>query len=179
MPTSVTALAKYGKYHGIEVEDEFHAIFDFAGNATGTIIIATTGEAPGVNRLEIATDNGLITLEGGAIHWRKTEVSVSAVEPRMPPGFPGRRQPGKSKSPLAKPAAAAKHTEVLVNFIEAILDGTPLIAPAPEGIKSVEIANAILYASHGRRTIDLPLQSADYAQFLAEKVAGSRFQFGK
>ncbi len=176
MPTSVTALAKYGKYHAIEVEDEFHAIFDFADNATGAII-ATTGEAPGVNRLEIATDNGLIYLEDGAIRWRKTEVPVAQWSRECPEGF--RAPPTWTiEIPVAK-SKTNEHTAVLINFIDAILDGAPLIAPAPEGLKSVEIANAILYASHLRQTVDLPLQSADYAAFLAEKVAGSRFQFGQ
>ena len=176
MPTSVTSLAKYGKYHDIEVEDEFHAIFDFANNATGTMI-STTGESPGVNSLEIATDNGLIQLRDGAIHWAKTEVPVSQWSRESPVAFSSPPR-WKVEIPVVK-QKGSEHTEVLINFIDAILDGTPLIAGAQEGIKSVEIANAILYASHLRRTVDLPLESADYAEFLAEKVAGSRFQFGK
>ncbi len=175
MPTSVTALAKYGKYHDIEVEDEFHAIFDFANNATGSMI-STTGETPGVNELEIATDNGLIHLKDGAIHWAKTESSVNQWSRETSQTMRG-PQVWKVEIPVGN--KGGEHTEVLINFIDAILDGTPLIAGAPEGMKSVEIANAILYASHERRTIDLPLDSAEYAKFLAEKVAGSRFQFGK
>ena len=175
MPTSVTALAKYGKYHDIEVEDEFHAIFDFANNATGSMI-STTGEAPGVNTLEIATDNGLVHLAGNTIQWKKTEVPIgqwsreSAERMKEPPSW---------KVEIPATGKGGAHSEILVNFIDAILDGTPLIAPAPEGVNSVEIANAILLASHERRTIDLPLDSAHYAKFLADKVAASRFQFGK
>ena len=175
MPTSVTALAKYGKYHDIEVEDEFHAIFDFAGNATGSMI-STTGEAPGVNRLEIATDNGLILVRDNTIEWHKTEVPVgqwsheSSSRTAMPPTW---------KIEIPATGKSGAHSEILVNFIDAIIDGTPLIASATEGVNSVEIANAILLASHQRRTVDLPLDSAEYASFLAEKVAASRFQFGK
>ena len=176
MPTSVTALAKYGKYHSIEVEDEFHAIFDLPNNASASMI-STTGEAPGVNRLEVATDNGLIEIRDGAIHWRKTEVPVSQWSRECSEGFSA-PPTWKIEIPVAK-QKGNEHTEVLINFIDAILDGTPLIAGAPEGIQSVEIANAILYASHLRRTVDLPLQSADYAAFLAERVAGSRFRFGQ
>ena len=175
MPTSVTALAKYGKYHDIEVEDEFHAIFDFANNATGSMI-STTGEAPGVNRLEIATDNGLVQVQGDLIEWRKTEVPIGQYSRESAEKM---KAPATWKVEIPTGGKGGGHNEVLENFVDAILDGTPLIADAPEGLKSVEIANAILLASHLRRTVDLPLDSAEYAGFLAERVAGSRFQFGK
>ncbi len=175
MPTSVTSLAKYGKHHDIEVEDEFHAIFDFANNATGSLI-STTGEAVGINRLEISTDNGLIELRGGAIHWTKTEVPIRKWSNESS-GVAN--SPAMWKIEIPPSGKGGAHTEIIVNFVDAIIDGTPLIAGAPEGLNSVELANAILFASHERRTVDLPLDSAAYAKFLAEKVASSRFQFGK
>lgn len=173
MPTSVTAVAKIGKYHDIEVEDEFHALFDFKNNATGSII-ATTGEAPGTNRLEIATENGRILVEGEKLLWTKTEVPVTewsrTTSERM-------KAPETWEVTIPAKGGGGRHNEVLTNFVDAILDGTPLIAPAPEGLNSVELANAILYASFERKTIDLPLDSAAYEAFLKEKIANSRFQF--
>ena len=175
MPESVTAICGIGKYHDIEVEDEFHAIFQMPDNATACII-ATTGEAPGTNRLEIAADNGRILVEGETLKWTKTEVPVSQWN---------RETTERMKAPptweISIPATGGggRHNEIITNFVNAILDGDELISPAPEGLKSVEIANAILYSSFERRTVDLPLDSAAYAEFLAEKVAASRFQFGK
>ena len=175
MPTSVTAVAHYGKYHDIEVDDEFHAIFSYANKMTASMI-STTGEAPGTNRLEIVTDLGYIGFGDGAIQWTKTEVPVSQWS---------REEKSNSKRPptweikIPVEGGGGAHNAVLTNFVEAVLDGAELIAPAQEGIKSVEIANAILYASHLRQTVDLPLDSAAYAAFLQEKIAGSRFQFGK
>ena len=46
------------------------------------------------------------------------------------------------------------------NFVNAILDGEPLIAPGEEGIHSVELANVILYSSLMDKTIQLPMDSA-------------------
>ena len=39
--------------------------------------------------------------------------------------------------------SGGKHEDIAQNFVDAILDGTPLIAPAEEGVWSVELANAI------------------------------------
>ncbi len=175
MPQSVTAVCKIGKYHEIEVEDEFHAVFDFANGATGSMI-ATTGEAPGSNRLEIATDNGRILVEDEKLVWSKTEGSVSEFSRTSKTGF---TKPGTWDVTIPAKGGGGRHNEVLGNFVDAILDGAELVAPAPEGLNSVELANAILYASFERKTIDLPLDSAAYAEFLAGKVAASSFQFGK
>ena len=174
MPTAVTARANYGKYHDIEVEDEFHAIFDLPNGATVSMI-SSTGEAPGTNRLEIVTDLGNIDFADGAIQWTKNEVPVSQWS-RQEKSNSKRPPTWKVSIPISGGGGA--HNQVLTNFVEAILDGAELIAPAQEGINSVEIANAILYASHLRQTVDLPLDSAAYQTFMEEKIAGSRFQFG-
>ena len=175
MPTSVTALAKLGKYHNIEVEDEFHALFDFENNATGSII-ASTGEGAGTNHLEIITENGRIVVEGDKLRWTKTEVPVTQYSRETKDTM---KAPPKWEITIPAHGKEGGHNEVIVNFVAAILDGAELIAPAQEGLKSVEIANAILYASSERKTIDLPLDAEAYAAFLADKIANSRFQFGK
>ncbi len=59
------------------------------------------------------------------------------------------------------------------NFAGAILRGEPLIAPAAEGIRSVELANAILLSSGTDAAVDLPLNSATYARWLKRKIAAS------
>jgi predicted dehydrogenase len=60
--------------------------------------------------------------------------------------------------------------EVLQNFVDAILDGKPLIAPAAEGLHSVELANAILMSSWTRSTIDLPIDASAYAALLRDRA---------
>jgi predicted dehydrogenase len=52
-PRRVTAVGFLGKRHPIETEDEFSAIFEYDSGMIGHFY-ATTGEFPGVNRLEIA-----------------------------------------------------------------------------------------------------------------------------
>lgn len=70
----------------------------------------------------------------------------------------------------------AQHHEVVQNFVDAILDGTPLIAPAAEGTRSVELANAILYSSLTEATVTLPLDGQAYEKQLNRLIAESRFE---
>jgi predicted dehydrogenase len=69
--------------------------------------------------------------------------------------------------------AGRQHVAILRNFADAILRGAPLIAPAAEGIRSVELANAILLSSWTDRAVELPLDSALYARWLKRKIAAS------
>jgi hypothetical protein len=60
--------------------------------------------------------------------------------------------------------------------VDAILDGTPLIAPGPEGMHSVELANVMLYSSLLNETVELPLDGAAYEAKLQQLIGESRFE---
>ena len=68
------------------------------------------------------------------------------------------------------------HATLMQNFVNAILDGEPLIAPGEEGIHSVELANVILYSSLIDQTVALPMDSAAYETKLNQLIAGSTIQ---
>jgi hypothetical protein len=62
--------------------------------------------------------------------------------------------------------------------VDAILNGASLVAPAEEGIHSVELSNAMLYSSFTDSTVELPLDSQKFADLLAELIKKSRKQKG-
>jgi hypothetical protein len=70
-----------------------------------------------------------------------------------------------------------QHLGILGNFVAAILRGEPLIAPAVEGIKSVELANAMIRSAMLEHTVELPIDSIAYAALLEELMAGSKVRF--
>ena len=74
MPDSVHAHINLGRFHNIEVEDDVTALFKYSNGSHG-LFITTTGEAPGVNRLEVASDNGLMIIENNKMIWNKNEIS--------------------------------------------------------------------------------------------------------
>src|SRR5437763_941372 len=65
------------------------------------------------------------------------------------------------------------HSILVQNFVNAILEGEPLIAPGEEGIYSVELANVILYSSLMDQAINMPMDSAAYEQKLNQLIAES------
>ena len=73
-------------------------------------------------------------------------------------------------------SAGQQHHAVTQNFVDAILDGVPLIAPGADGVHSVELANAILYSSLENKTIDLPLDAAAYEKKLQQLMSESKYE---
>jgi predicted dehydrogenase len=171
-PQRVRAFCHFGKHHMIEVEDEVTAYLEFAGGATG-VFIASTGEAPGTNRLEIAGERGKLVYENDRIAFTRNAVPMSEFSRQARDGFSA----PKTRD-VAVPARdhGGQHNEILRNFTAAILDGVPLIAPAAEGIHSVELANAMLYSTWTGRTVELPLDGPRYQRALQRKIAGSKFK---
>jgi len=65
---------------------------------------------------------------------------------------------------------------LMQNFIAAILDGAPLIAPGADGLHSVELANATVYSSLLGQTVDLPMNSAAWETKLNELITTSKLE---
>src|SRR5437867_1832706 len=76
LPGRVTAHLGLGKYHPIEVEDEVTAFLEYPNGATG-VFVATTGEAPGTNRLEIVGEKGKLVLEQGTLTLFENAIETS------------------------------------------------------------------------------------------------------
>jgi predicted dehydrogenase len=170
MPRSVRAFCALGRYHDIEVEDDVTAYFGFPNGATG-VFITSTGEAPGTNRLEIAGERGRLVLEDGNISFRRNVVPMTEFSRTTSQTF---ATPETWDVRIPAEGSGGQHNAIIKNFVDAILDGAPLIAPAREGIHSVELANAMLYSSLRRETVDLPLDPAAYAECLGELIAKSK-----
>jgi hypothetical protein len=62
------------------------------------------------------------------------------------------------------------------NFVAAILDGAPLIAPGSEGVLSVELANAIVFSALEGREVALPLDGAAWERRLQALIESSRHE---
>ena len=52
MPSGVRASCRFGQHHPIEVEDEVSAFLDYP-DGSSAVIVSSTGESPGTNRLEV------------------------------------------------------------------------------------------------------------------------------
>ncbi len=172
LPARVQAACQFGRFHQIEVEDSVTALLEYA-NGTQGLFVTTTGEAPGTNRLEIAADRGKIIVEGLSVKWTRTEQSVADWCANHPKGF---EAPPTTQRDVTFKNTGGQHVEVLQNFIDAILDGNSVIAPAAEGLHSIELANAMLHSTFTNRPIELPLDAAAYEAELNKKISANPAQ---
>lgn len=170
MPQSVRALCRIARYHEIEVEDEVTAIFEYP-NETTAVFITSTGEAPGVNRLEVAGERGLLCLENGSLRFIRNEIETSKYSRSTEEGY---EKPHSWKIEIPIGSRGEQHNGILRNFGEAILHDAPLIAPAEEGIASVELINAMLLASFRDKRVQLPIDTTEYETLLAELISTSK-----
>ncbi len=163
MPAHVRAVCGFGKFHPIEVEDEVTALLQYDAGTSG-VFITTSGEAPGINRLEIAGDNGLLVLDGESLRFRKNEVPTPEFSRTCKTGY---ARPAVWEVEIPLPGGRGpQHEGILRNFVNAILHDEALIAPGAEGLRSLELINAILMSAVEDRTVDLPLSAPRFARLL-------------
>jgi predicted dehydrogenase len=171
-PSKIQGFCQFGRYHNIEVEDNVTVFFEYPNRATG-LFVTSTGEAPGTNRFEIAGQKGRIVLENGKISFTRNEVPMSEFSRSAKTGFV---RPEVWNIDIPFENASGQHAVVMQNFVDAILDDVPLIAPAAEGLHSVEFANAALYSSWTGKPVELPLDGVAYEAKLQERIASSTFE---
>jgi predicted dehydrogenase len=169
MPLKVRAHCQIGRYHPIEVEDDVTAYFEYADGTTG-VFVASTGESPGVNRVEVIGDMGRLTFEANELRFQRNEISASEFCKTTTQKF---GKPSTWNVTIPIQGSGGKHAGIMNNFTDAILDGASLIAPAVEGIHSVELINAMLYSSFNEQTVVLPMDGATYTEFLNHRIAES------
>jgi len=170
MPKQLRAFCRFGHRHNIEVEDEVVAYLDYPNGATG-LFVTTTGEAPGVNRLEIAGSGGLILLENDILRLSSNKTD-SLDYCRTTHNAFGTPEVSTEEHQLSEDNPS--HSGVLANFADAVLDGSPLLADAAEGLKSVELANAMVYSGWKNQPVTLPLDAHAYQAALEEVIAASK-----
>lgn len=170
MPTRIRAFCHFGKMHDIEVEDDVTAYAEYANGATG-VFVTSTSDAPGTNRLEISGDQGKIVVEDGKITFWRLRVSEREFNATFTGGF-GNPECWKCEINV-KPNPLQQHVAILTNFVDAILNGKELIAPAVEGIRGLTISNAMHLSAWTDDWVNLPIDEDLYYSKLQEKIKNS------
>ncbi|MDB6037496.1 MAG: oxidoreductase [Verrucomicrobiales bacterium] len=171
-PARVRGFCQFGRYHNIEVEDNVTVYLEYPNRATG-LFVSSTGESPGTNRFEIAGERGKVVIENGRMTFTRNEAPMSEFSREAKTGF---ARPDLWNIEIPTENAPTQHATVMQNFVDAIIENKPLIAPGEEGLYSVEVANAALYSSWTGQVVELPLDSAAYERKLNEKIADSQFE---
>ncbi|MEI6519584.1 MAG: Gfo/Idh/MocA family oxidoreductase [bacterium] len=172
MPNKMRAFCQFGQWHNIEVEDQVTAYFEYENGATG-VFITTTGEAPGTNRLEIVGERGKLVIDND-LKFSRTESSVSEFCKTSTEGF---ASPGIWEINIPfKSGPAGQHQVITQNVVNAILKDETLMSPAEEGIRGLELCNAMLLSTFTDSTVSLPIDPVVYEKELKQRIATSTFK---
>ncbi|MDP4133719.1 MAG: Gfo/Idh/MocA family oxidoreductase [Bacillota bacterium] len=170
LPDKVWADCSFGKYRNIEVDDDVTAYFKYDNGTTGTYI-TSTGEAPGTNRLEVASDMGRIVVEDGKLSFLKLEMPEPEFNLTTTSPF---GCPKSAPCEVEIIGEQTAHVGILNNFASAIANGTPLLAKGEEGIKALTLGNSIYYSSWTGSWVDVKnFPHDDFYSKLQEKIASS------
>lgn len=170
MPDRILADCSFGKYHDIEVDDEVTAYLEYDNGTTGTYI-TSTAEAPGTNRLEVASDMGKIVIENGRMTFDRLKVSEPEFDRTNTVPF---GTPECEHIDFGAMGSGDQHVGILNNYAEALLNGEELLAPGEEGIFGVTIADAMYLSSSKKAFVDTKhFPHDEFIGFLKEKIKES------
>ncbi len=173
LPIKVRSAVSIGKYHDIEVEDEVNTYCEFPDGSTGNFI-TSTGEFPGTNRLEIAGTRGRLVFEEGVIKFRRTEEYVDEFCRSTPQAFP--TMDTWDVTVRTEKDTGHEHQDVIEAFVKAVLDpAAKLVAEGEEGIRSVELGNAMLYSGLKGEDVSIPMDTAKFDRMLDDLITRSKF----
>jgi predicted dehydrogenase len=172
MPRRVRGFCQLGRFHNIEVEDNVTAYMEWANGATG-VLVSSSGEAPGTNRFEIVGTLGRLVLENNKLMITRNAADMTEFSRTARQGFV---RPDAKEEEILFENAVVPHAMMMQNFVNAILDGEPLIAPGEEGIHSVELANVTVYSSLLGQTVELPMDGAAWEKKLNQLIAESKME---
>ncbi|MDQ0971287.1 putative dehydrogenase [Neobacillus niacini] len=172
MPKRVRAFCGFGKFHTIEVEDDVTAYVEYENGATG-VFVTSTGDAPGTNRYEISGDRGKLVVEDGKLTFWRLRQSEREFNREYKGGF-GEPECWKIDIPIK--GVATQHKGITTNWVNAILHGKELLGPGVEGIKGLEISNAMHLSAWTDDWVDLPINEDLFYSKLQEKIKTSTFK---
>ena len=170
MPTMVHSYCHEGKWHDIEVEDDVTSYMEFENGATG-VFITTTGDAPGTNRFEITLEKAKIVCENDELSVYELEVSEREFCFNSKEGF---AKPSGQFIEIETDGQNPQHLGVLEAFAGKILRGIPLIAECVEGIRGLELSNAMHLSSWLDKAVNLPIDEDLFLEKLNEKRKNSK-----
>lgn len=168
-PDQVHGFCSEGKYHDIEVEDEVTAYLSWDSGLSG-IFVTSTGETPGVNRLEISFDKAVITCTKDRIEIVENEHVESYYRQQSLQDY---QEPKSHKKVISfEMKHQNAYIDILNNFKNSVINQEHVIASGKEALDSLYLSNAIYLSCYHQKTIRLyDIGSAPSLSFEEEFIA--------
>lgn len=166
-PDAVYADLSFGRYAPIPVDDAVDMQLYYDNGLHGTLI-SSTGENPGVNRLEIWGERGRLCVEDTArITLDENEMTTAEFAASNREVYGTLAYHSREIPVEANPEA---YQTVLRRFSDHLRLGTPMIADGEDGLRAVELTNAAYVSAWQQRKVRLPADPAVYEELLRKKM---------
>lgn len=170
-PKRVQGFCHEGRFHDIEVEDDVTLYMEWENGATGTFI-TSTGDAPGINRLEISLEEALVVCEDGGIRIGELSQEMGGKEADYRRGSTDFFRKIKGSWTEIRPEGEAQpYVKVIQSFADEINGEGKSIADGREGRKSLLLSNAAYLSAWDKQMIEIPETGTE-----AERVFELRFE---
>ncbi|MFC0214936.1 Gfo/Idh/MocA family protein [Paenibacillus chartarius] len=171
-PKRMRAFCQFGKNRDIEVENDVTAYVEYENGATGVFVTSTT-DAPGTNRFEVSGDRGKIVIEDGKLTFWRLRVPESEFNATFTGGF-GQPECWKCEVPIQSGNGEQQHAAITQDWVNAVVKGTPLLAPGEEGINGLMLSNAMLLSTWTDNWVDFPIDEELFYAKLQEQIRQSK-----
>ncbi len=176
LPDRVWADMQFGRYNAFLVDDAVDIQFSYDNGFHGTFISAT-GEAPGVNRLEIWGTRGKLTVEDGTrVFLDENELSTEDFGKINTEKFASIPHTLR-EIPLE--GEQNPYQRVFANFARHLLYGDALFADGSDGLRTAQLTNGIYVSGWEEKKVTLPVENHRYEAGLAARQKLETNQGGK
>jgi predicted dehydrogenase len=154
------------RIHRIETENTVAALLEYEGGRVDTFT-TTTAEYPGKVEWTFVGDRGTILCDGRTLRLFRLEDSLrrhllSAPKSARPTGA----WEDVPADPI--PREDTGHVGLLRQFAQAVRAELPPIASGEDGVRQLEVANAIIMSGMRNCPVDVPVDRAAYDELLQE-----------
>lgn len=161
MPSKVTGVTRT-LMHDIEVEDDAEALLEYPNGACGYFYASTCEPGPG-HLIEIVGDKGKLRLQDETLTVHRYKGGIAKFN-RVNKAMWG--APKAEEMEIKLPEGESGHGVIIRNWARAILYGEKLIAPGADGVRSVELANAVQLSSWKGEPVKVPINRRAYDRAL-------------
>lgn len=153
------------RIHRIEVEDTVHAVLEYEGAKTG-YYKATTADPLGRRSVEISGELGRLAIRDGKLLVCRYSrpLSEDILHSIDKQAFLA----GWEEVPVAKGGNVTEG--VIAQFVRAVREGAPLVATGEDGLRALELANAMHLSGLRHRPVALPLDRAEVGGLYADLI---------
>lgn len=171
LPDKVYAALEFGRYNDFAVDDAADVQFYYKSGFHGTMV-SSTGEAPGVNRLEIWGSKGRLTVEDGKkLTFDENEMSTEEYARANQEKMALLRHNTRE---ISLESTEMPYQQVMARFAANILSGGELIADGWDGLREVQLANAVYVSGWEECRVAVPVDEQRYLNGLHHRQQAER-----